>query len=419
MCAKHAQRDSALNRLLDAVRRRLLARRMLALASRNVLVVLAVVAGPAVLANLCGGLHSSFIIHHSSFISVAIALCAAALAAAVVQAILGRPARIDAAIYLDRRLRLHERLASLISASPDGPMYGALRADALTCVRHISAAVACPISIPRSAPVTAAVAFAVAGLVFGPAQSGSAGKQLPLRNEVEDIMSAAYVRVELSPGLQQDLTDAAGAECDDLDEAAARLDDLLGQLDAFDSITAALEPLDPHMANPESIEDLFAKAPGARSRIQAALAAAAKALESDPALKDALDKTLAAIAAKSDADLAGSLAALLDQLAAKAAGKNVDRLRRLRTELAELKKSAQDEPGYKEGVTRVLLSDSGRSPAGAGDAGDESAPAHFPPDALLRARAAVDSGSIPASYRWVVERYFAQKADGEDDGMKR
>jgi len=406
MRSEPAEHDPVLIRLLDAVRRRLLARRMLALASRNALAALLLALAPVLLGSLSRA---------GRIIPAAAVLCAAAVAAAIIQAILGRPARTDAALHLDRRFRLQERLSSLISTPPDGPMHDALRVDALASIRDITAAAACPISIPRSAPVTAAIAFAVAALVFGPAQSGSAGKQPP-RNEVEDIMSAACVRVELPPGLQQDLADAAGGDSDDLDQAAARLDDLLGQLDAFGRIKASLrpqrspEPLDPQGITPESIEDLVTKAPDARSRIQAALAAAAKALGSDPQLKDALDKTLAALAGKSDADLAGSLDALLDQLGAKAAGQNVDRLKRLRSELAALKKSAEQEPGYRQGVTRVLLSGSGRNPNAADGSGGEGGRVTFPPDAVLRAKAAVDSGTTPARYRWVVEKYFAQDA---------
>ncbi|HUW34238.1 MAG TPA: hypothetical protein VM223_21745 [Planctomycetota bacterium] len=403
MRSEPAHHDPALIRLLDAVRRRMVARRMLALASRNALVALLLVLAPVLLT----ALHST-----SRVVPAAAILCGAAFIAAAIQAGLGRPVRIDVALHVDRRFRLQERLSSLICTPPENPLYAALRADALASVRDITAAAACPVSIPRSAPVTAAIAFAVAALVFGPAQSGSAGRQPPQRNEVEDILSA--VRVELPAGLQQELAKAAGNDSDDLDAAAARLDDLLGKLDAFDRIRKSLRPqqsnapLDPQDTSPESVEKLIGETPDARSRIQAALAQASKALESDPELKQALDNALATLAGKSDSDLASSLSALLDKLAAKAAQQNVDRLKRLRSELAALRKSAEQEQGFRQGVTRVLISGAKHAGDPGDDTGSRDGRMVFSPDAVLKARAAVDSGATPARYRWVVEKYFAQ-----------
>ena len=392
--------NQKLERLLDSVRRRLWLRRALVLASRNLLVALLLILPPAVLA----AFNPNGIVAAAGGV-----LCALACAAAIAQAALSRPSLLDAALFLDDRLRLHERISTLaaVPASQAPPsMYEALAADTAALAEDIDSAAACPIAIPRSAPITGVVLFCTAVLIFGSAQPGNAGRSQLGDNEVKKILTVkSYVQVELGPEMRAELANVAGPQDAELDSAASRLDDLLAEFEALEGIKQAIQPLDQNDLSAAAIKQAIENVPDAKKRIEAVLSRAAEALQGDEALKKAVEDALAALAAGDDA-LAASLEKLAADLSATTAEHQLEKLKALKNQLSALKQSAEQEPGFEQGVTRVLIA--GAKPSDAA-ADDPSLPL-FPADAVVKARAAMESGKAPAKYRWVVEKYFSEGA---------
>ena len=393
-----------LERLLDAVRRRLLARRVFTLTSRNLLVALLLVTPPTMLA----AVHSS-----TQGPAAAAVLCGLAVLAGAVQAALRRVGRFDAALYLDRRLRLQERLSTLLSPAAQGPdaICEAFRADALRHSEGISAAAACPLSIPRSAPFTGVALFCAAALIFGVSQNGDAGRPQLARDEVGAILSSAtktHVQVELSPEMQKVLDGIPKPPGNDLDAAASRVDDLLAQFDALQGIKKSAPALDQDALTAEDMKKMIEAAPDARTRLEETLSRAAEQLQADNDLRKLAEEALAALENGSAQALAESLQKLITELSAKTARQQFDKLKALKNELSALRKTAEKQEGFENGVTRVLIAGGKRSD----DAAVDPSVPLFPRDAEIRAKSAAESGKVPARYRWVVEKYFAEGAAG-------
>ena len=224
-------------------------------------------------------------------------------------------------------------------------------------------------------------------------------------DEIKTILWAqakSYIQVELPADLRAQL-DRLGQQSSDLDEAVERIDELLEKLDALEGVRQSIQSGAQATLSPEDIRKAIDNAPDARSRLDAALARAARTCDDRDPLLEVIEAARKALADGDDARLAESLKTLLDDLATRT-GERVDRLKAMRAELAALKQRAEQQPGYEEGVTRVLIAGARPAPTAADD---PSLPL-FPPDAVLKARTALESGDVPPRYRWVVERYFSQ-----------
>ena len=394
--------NAGIQQLLENVRRRLWLRRALVLVSRNLLVALLLILPPAVLA----AFNTNGVVPAAG--ALLCGMMGIACAAAITQAAFSRPSLLDAALFIDAKLNLQERISTLAampaSQVPES-IYRALAADASAHAEGIHPAAVCPISIPRSAPITGIVLFCTAVLIFGSAEHGNAGRPPVAENEVQKMLTAkSYVQVELAPEMSAELAKVAGSGNTDLDSAVSRLDDLLAEFQALDGIKQSIEPREPGDLSADAIKQAIENTADAKKRLEAVLGRAAEALQADEALKKAADDALAALATGADDALAASLAKLAAELSARTAEHRLDRLKSLKGELTALKQSAEQEPGFQQGVTRVLIA--GAKPTEA--APDDPSLPLFPPDAAVKAKAAVDTGKAPAKYRWVVERYFSE-----------
>jgi len=385
------QSDSGLDRLLADVRKRLLIRRMGLAASRNLLVVLLLVLPAAVISAFRTSPHLA---------GCAAILCAAALAAAGVESLIRRPGLLDAALHIDRRLRLDERLSTLVNvpAAADRAMLAALMQDTVSQIADAKAADACPLSFPRSAPFTGAALFVVAALIFGAGLQGSAETNAPATYEIREMtVSKSYARVVLPADLQKELAKLAGPG-GEFDEALARLDSLLNAFEALDDFKNTAEELKIEGLTADDIKAALEHEPDARKQLEAALYRAARGLSADRDLRAAVEQAAAALEAGDDAAVAEALAGLIDKLAEVTSKHQLEALGDLKERLAEAEATAAGD----EGVVRRIIS--------GGSAEGESGPAHvaplFPIDAALEARAAIETESVPARYRWAVERYF-------------
>jgi len=388
--ATNDRRD--LERLLDSVGRRLLARRMAALASRNLLAAMLLMLVPAA--------YSAF--RPASNLGPAGAVLGfIAIAAAAGQALASRPDRVAAALHVDARFDLGERLSTLV-ALPEArgdAFFEAFAANAFARARAITPGAACPIPLPRSAPFTGAVLFCVAALIVGTAQKGSADRAPGYRSEIRDILNAggSLVQVEMTPEMREELRKLAPPQDpDNLAEAMLRLDSLLSKLEALKGIRDSARKPEAAGLTAEDIAKAVAEGQDARARLQQALARAAAM--KDEALQKAAEAALEALEAGDEQALAAALDKVMAQLAAETAGHELQRLAALKAKLAP----AEGAPGPDGGVGRGVKSG---SPDGIDGSGRAGAPA-FPEQALLRAKAAVSSGEVPVRYRWVIERYF-------------
>lgn len=393
--------DGHLSRLLDAVRRRLLVRKFGCLACRNLLAALALVLPAAVFSAFRPGPHLP---------SAAAALCGLGIVIAIAQAALRRPDRIDAALHIDKHFKLQERLSSFVTMpASDAPavdapsaMQVALAQDTFAHARGIQPGAACPLSIPRSAPFTGAALFCVAALLFGTATPGNAGRHTPVKSELDPMMTSgarSYVRVDLTPEMQDELEKIAGASADDLDATLARLDDLLGKFKALQGITESTDKPLTSDFDAADIKAMLAETPDALTRLKAALEQAAKELGADENLAEAVRKAQEALAEGSEEGLAEALEELIGKLAAETAKHQFGNLRDLKARLADARDAASD---AEAGVPRILKT--GRT-MNDKDASQAVLP-QFPENAAIKARGAVEAGRVPARYRWFVERYF-------------
>jgi len=393
---KDTSGELKLDRLLGAVRRRLLVRRLAALTSRNLLIALLLAVPAAVV--------SAF--QPSPFLPVAAAaLCGLGLVIALLETAGRRPGRLDAALHIDRRYGLQERLSTLVSV-PEGGAPPAVRAalvhDALARAHGIAAGAVCPVSLPRSAPFTGAALFCVAALLFGAAQHGSA-QRVPLDDELAAMLSGSYVHIALPPGLREEL-DKVGEQPGDFDETLSRLDDLLDRFKALDDIKASLEEPAAEGLTAEDIERIIAESPDARARLKAALDRAAAELAAAEDLRQAARRALDALAGGSDEAIAEALEDLIEKLAAETAKHEL-------ADLKALKKLFEAAEGVADGgVTRAVQSGGGSDAETAPGAGLSL----FPEEAIIKAKGAVRSGRVPARYRRLVERYF--RSDRSDAG---
>ncbi|NQT18829.1 MAG: hypothetical protein HQ592_03925 [Planctomycetes bacterium] len=391
-----APNEDRLRPLLDAVRRRLLARKFGSLACRNVLVALALVLPAAVFSAFRPG---------PQLPGAAAALCGLGILMAIAQALAHRPGTIDAALYVDKHFNLQERLSSFVTmAAADVPsaVQAALAQDAFAHARRIQASVACPLSIPRSAPFTGAALFCVAALLFGTATQGNAGGPVHVINQLDPMRlggDVSYVPVNLSPELQAALDKIPNAPADDLDATLGRLDDLLGKFRAMQGIAESLDESHAGDLDAEDIKAMLPDTPNARTRLKAALEQAAKELGADKTLAEAVRKAQEALARGSEEDLAKALGKLIGKLATETAGHQLDNLKALKEQLVEARNAEPDDGG---GVTRIVTTGRTIDDNGAPDA----ALSPFPKDAAIKARGAVEAGRVPARYRWFVERYF-------------
>jgi|GEM_PF-3882887 len=385
-----------LERLLDAVRNRLLVRRLAALASRNLLIALLLVMPAAIFSAL----------RPSPHLPVAGAVvCGLGLVVALVEAAARRPGRLDAALHVDKHSALQERLSTLVSvpaADASPAVRDALVQDTLLRARSIMAGVACPLSIPRSAPFTGAALFCVAALLFGAVRQGSA-ERLITTNELDPMLAGSAIHVALPPDLQNELNKITGPT-EGLEEALARLDEVLGKFEALNDIKASVEDLAPHALTAEDMAKLIAEAPDARARLKAALERAARELRSDKDLEQAVREAQEALAEGSDEAVARAMENLISKLSAETARHQFDKLKALKTHLAAFKEAAEDARG---GVTRTIELGGATDP----EAATDSILPLFPEDAVIKARGALRSGRIPARYRWLVEKYFRNDTD--------
>jgi len=389
------QLDPRLDRLLAGVQKRLLVRRAVVAGSRNLLAVLLLVLPAAAVSAFRGGPHPA---------EAAGALCAAALLAAVAEALVRRPGRLEAALHVDGRFGLDERLSTLVSvAAADVPpdMLAALMQDTLNHARHIRAATACPVSLPRSAPFTGAALFVAAALIFGPASAGSAGHQGRAVNELRDMtVKKSYARAALPADLQDELAKLAGPG-GDLDEALARLDKLLGAFEALEGIRESADEPEVTGLTVEELEAALKRAPDARKRLEAVLDRAARRLGSDPELRAAVEQAAKALDGGDEQAVAKALSELIDKLAEVTGRHQLGTLTALKERLAPPARPDDAEGGVGRGITSGGTVD--------GESGEAPFAPLFPRDAALDARAAVETESVPARYRWAVERYFAEE----------
>jgi len=382
--------------LLRSVQIRMATHRMLLATSRNLLVALLaampLVAFAAVRARPPAALPVT-------------GLCTVALIAAAVEAVVMRPDRFRAAEYLDRRCGLKERLSTYCSRAFDSaaaPVKQALANDALRHARTISPAEACPLVLPKTAPFTGAAAFCAIILLFGAAQRSTAGNAAIENHELEEIMSAGPERIELAlpPSLQGELEELIADGTSKLDDVAARIQNLLNQYDALKNIRQISETLQLDELDAAGIEEMLKNQPDAKQQLKAALDDALRRIR-DARLRESLAEAVELLESGDEAQAASALQALLEELATQVAEHDTAQLEMLGEHLAAVRGQPISEHDGGT-VGRILESD--------GDSilsGDTPPDMLFPPSAVLKARAAVDAGSVPARYQWIVETYFS------------
>ena len=391
--------NEELDRLLDAVGRRLIVRRFLASASRNVLAALLLMLPVLFFGVVFGAAHIPSAGAAAVIVGVALAIAAA-------ETFLRRPGRFDAALYVDLRLGLHERLSSLVSfgvqaSSAEPAMLAALAKDVRLQAGGIVAWAACPVSIPRSAPITGLALFCTIALILGAAQRGSAERSPVMHSDLGEILSGGskYIRVELPPELRNELEKIANSQAP-LDAAISRLDSLLAKAESLEDIRKQIDSAD---VSAEDVRRMLHEQQDARAQLAATLARAAERLRSDEALAKAADDALAALKSGTDDELAAAVAKLAGQLAEQTAEFELAKLKELKGKLAAVKE-ATGKAG--DGAVGRNVVDSAHQAGGDLEADIGSIPL-FPVDAALEAKAAVRSGRVPARYRWAVEKYFS------------
>ena len=176
----------------------------------------------------------------------------APLAGAALGAWLRRAGPREAAILVDARLALAERLSSALLVSGETPMEAAVRADAERHLSRLAPAVACPVAWPRRRLWGALLALAALGLAvsaprwdllqrgskakareLGLAEVKNAGAQLEKRVQklVEGARKQGVETGEIGKGLEQ-LTAELKEGIQDPKEALARVNDLQDRLKA-------------------------------------------------------------------------------------------------------------------------------------------------------------------------------------------
>jgi len=157
------------------------------------------------------------------------ALCAAAV---IVLSIRGWPSRVRAAVTLDERLRLGERISSAVAVADDpSPMARAVVADGRAYARSVPVAKTFPLRLHREYWVVFALAFAAVGLLGMMPQYDLLSREAALRKRAEEKMELQREATRMKRELAKIRKKVERIAPERMDRELKEMEKILGQME--------------------------------------------------------------------------------------------------------------------------------------------------------------------------------------------